>query len=144
MTNQEALVALLEDDTRFDVAIRAGNNSELLRLGLETKTGSASVWDDISVVDFVDAYGTAPIPANVEARLQLIAGEGGTVPTSKPGIRAWFQASVSSTVETALKALAEREQTWFEDAGAGRVSLNDVREAVRQIAKSFIVSTGQV
>ncbi len=143
MADLTALVTLLET-SRFDTAIRAGNNSELLRLGDEPKPGSAKVWDDISVVDFVDAFGTAPIPANVEARLQLVAGDGGVVPTSKPGIRAWFQVSVPTLVETALKDLAEREQTWFEDAGAGRVTLNDVREAVRQIAKSFIVSTGQI
>ena len=142
MADQAALISLLKT-SRFNTAIRAGNNSELLRLGLETKSGSAKVWDDISVVDFVDAFGTAPIPANVEARLQLIAGEGGTVPTSKPGIRAWFESNASATVKTKLQALAEREQTWFEDAGAGKVTLNDVREAVRQIAKSFIVTTGQ-
>ena len=143
MADQAALKTALESDSRYDANVRSGNNGELLRLGLETKAGSAKVWDDISVVDFVDAYGTAPIPANVEARLQLIAGEDGTVPTSKPGIRAWFESGVSATVKTALQALAEREQTWFEDAGAGRVTLNDIREAVRQIAKSFIVTTGQ-
>ena len=142
MADQAALITLLKT-SRFNTAIRAGRNSELLRLGLETKPGSDKVWDDIPVVDFVDAYGTAPIPANVEARLQLIAGEGGTVPTSKPGIRSWFESSVSATVKTKLQALAEREKTWFEDAGAGRVSLNDIRQAVRQIAKSFIVTTGQ-
>ena len=118
----QALVSLLKT-SRFNTAIRAGNNSELLRLGLETKAGSAKVWDDIPVVDFVDAYGTAPIPANVEARLQLLAGEGGTVSTSKPGIRAWFESGVSATVKTKLQDLAEREKTWFEDAGAGQFGI---------------------
>ena len=142
MADQAALITLLKT-SRFNTAIRACNNSELLKLGLETKAGSDKVWDDISVVDFVDAYGSAPIPANVEARLQLIAGEGGTVPTSKPGIRSWFESGVSATVKTALQALAEREQTWVEDSGAGRVRLNDVRQAVRKISKSDIVTTGQ-
>ena len=138
MADDAALISLLQT-SRFNTAIRAGNNSELLRLGNATKAGSDKVWDDISVVDFMDAYGTAPIPANVEARLRLLVHESSVVPTSKPGIRDWFQSNVSPTVETALKELAEREQTWFEDAGAGMPSLNDVRLAVAQISKSHIV-----
>lgn len=139
------LKTLLETDARYDAVVQAGRNSECLALLKATKTGSTKVWNDIPVEDFLDVLGNTPLSTGAENRLRLIVSTGSMVPTSKAGVLAWVQGNINGPgVLTALANQFERESTWAEDAGVGEPSLNDVREAVRQIAKSFIVSSGQV
>lgn len=145
MADLAVLKSVLESDPRYDTVVRTGRNSECLQLLNATKTGAAKVWNDIPVEDFLEALGSFVLPAVAETRLQTIIASNGEVPTSRAGVRSWLQANITDTnIITALRALAEREETWAEAAGIGQPSLNDVREVVRQIAKSFIVSTGQV
>ncbi len=139
--DKAALKTVLATDVRYDAAVRSGNNGECLRLLGEVKVGSVKVWDDIPVADFVAALGDFVLSDAAETRLRTLAENGGVVPTSRAGVRTWLQTNITDPViKTALKDLAEREQTWSEVAGAGVPSLSDVRTAVSTIAKSHVLT----
>lgn len=144
MANLAILKTLLENDARYDTVVRTGNNGKCLLLLRGAKSGAAKVWDDIPIAEFLDALGDFVLSDVAEMRLRTLADNGGVVPTSRAGVRAWLQANITDTsILTALKNLAERKQTWAEDAGVGKPYIDDVRAVVRTISKSFIVSTGQ-
>lgn len=145
MALTEALGTLLDTDARYDAAVRAGSNGLLVGLLNEIETGSTKIWDDIPVDDFLDAIAGESLTVQQEARIQTYTQARSVVPTSRANVRTWIQAQgLSPATLNALKALAEREQTYSEGAGIARgVSLAHVRRAVRRVAKSFIVSTGQ-
>ena len=140
--------ALENDTTRYDTAIREGANGTVVTLLNEVDGAAAFVFHDVPTADVLEAAGQAKLKAlsaDERARLRIIAG-GETLVLSKSAVRAElldvFGISETQLV-TALPAVRSRPQ-YGEAFGYATVGISVVREAVRLIAKSFIVSTGQV
>ena len=143
-----ALVADLTTNARYDAAVVAGRNSEVESLLNELEPGE-TVIQDISREDALVAFGDEmDLLTDAETgRLQLVVGESGTVKTSRAEIRARLVnifGGAGTPPITRITASATRDATFGEAFGYSRVSLDTVRKAVRLIAKSFIVTTGQV
>lgn len=141
--NSAALKTLLETDSRYDAAVRSGANALLVEL-LNAPAGGATTWSDIAVDDFLAAVAGQTLTVVQEERIRTYTQARTHVPTSKAAVRTWIQAQGwSAATLTALRDLAQRQQTFAEVAGivvdGERVGLADVREAVVQIAKSAIV-----
>ena len=147
-----ALKTALENDVRYDVAVREGANGTLVTLLNAEDTAAAFVFDDVPVADVLEAAGQSRLATLIpddRARLQVLkqSGEFGaaTIATSKSAIRAELL-DVFGITEAQLVAgvpAVRRRPKFGEAFGYINVSIADVRRAVRLIAKSFIVSTGQ-
>ncbi len=132
---------------RYDAAVRAGNNSTLVDLLNEDETGQtiavARSSDDVreAIGDGIRGLTAAQIQT-----LRLMIPENGEVDFSRVAIRDEIREVLDGKTAALarLQTLATRTRTYGEAFGFERVSLNDVRQVVRLIAKSFIVSTGQV
>ena len=142
-----ALKTALETDSRYDAAVVSGNNGEVTRLLNEIEPAQTVITDvprRAALKAFKDAVRTL---TQLEMdRLKLVMGESESIATSDPDIRAEIVDIFGnpSAAVTRLTAAATRDATYGDAFGYPRVSLNTVREAVRLIAKSFIVSSGQV
>lgn len=143
-----SLKTALETDLRYDAAVRSGNNGETTRLLNELAVPAQTVITDVprraALKAFRDAVRT--LTQLQMDRLKLVMGEGEEIATSDSDIRAEIVDifGVGSPAVTRLSAAATRDATYGDAFGYPNVGLNTVREAVRLIAKSFIVSTGQV
>ena len=144
-----ALTNALETDARYDTAVVSGSNSTAQTLLNATDGTAAFVFDDVPVADVLEAAGQVQlqglVPAD-RARLQILTQGGGQMAMSKNAIRAELL-DIFGITEAQLAAgipAVRRRPSFGEAFGYKNVSLNTVRQAVRLIAKSFIVSTGQI
>lgn len=136
-----ALVTHLADD-RYDVAIRSGNNTESVVLLNEIEPGQ-NHWVDIDADDFMDIVSGEDLTAVQEGRINNYLSSKSHVATSRAPVRQWLQANLSADAVTRLVALTQVASPYCKRAGVVRVGLDDVRRAVRRIAKSHIVASGQ-
>ncbi len=147
-----ALKTALETDARYDAAVVSGSNSETQALLNEIDDLAAFVFDDVPVEDVQEAAGQAKMAAltsDQRGRLQGIRQRGQTgkdfVATSKDATRAElldiFGISEAQLI-VGVPAVQHRP-THGEAFGFVGVSLGTVRKAMRQIDKSYIVTTGQ-
>ncbi len=145
--NPDALKGELETADRYDSAVVAGRNSELVELLNEEEEGEV-ITVSVSSDDVREAIGNGirGLSATQIQTLRLMIPENGQVDFSRAGIRNEIREVLTGKAAALarLTALATRPRTYGEAFGYERVGLTDVRQAVRQIAKSFIVSTGQV
>lgn len=142
MPDLDALKIELEKP-RYDTAIRAGSNGELLALLTELSSGADKVWRDIPVDEFLDVIASESLTVEQEDRVQTYTAQRETVPVSKPNVRSWIQTNIPNAVTT-LRDLAEVTPHHAEAAGVGeRVTLADVRKVVRRIPVSLIVASSQ-
>ena len=143
-----ALKTALENDARYDTAVVEGANGTVVTLLNEVDNSADFVFHDVPTADVLEAAGAAKLKAiapEQRARLRIISTNG-TVALSKPAIRAELLDVFGITEnQLATKLPAVRSRPRYGEAfGYASVGLPVVREAVRLIAKSFIVSTGQV
>lgn len=143
----DALMADLRTNLRYDASVISGNNGETTRLLNELEVGQTIIIDvprRAALKAFKDAVRS--LTQLQMDRLKLVMGEGDSIATSDPDIRAEIIDifGAGSPAVTRLTAAARRDATYGDAFGYPRVSLDVVRKAVRLIAKSFIVSTGQV
>lgn len=140
------LATELGSKQRYIAGVTAGRNSSLVVLCNENDTSAPKTWSDIPVDDFLNAIAGESLTAAQDRRILQYTDGRQSVPTSKAGIRTYIQGlGLSAGVMNALKVLAERSQTFNETMGNGvkKVSLSDIRKAMRRISTSFIISTGQ-
>ncbi len=149
----DALVADLTTNSRYDPTMVSGNNGATQTLLNETDVLATFVFDDVPVADVLEAAGQVKLKALVpadRARLLILVSGGSpgsqTVATSKDAVREELL-DIFGITEVQLAAgvpAVRRRPTFGEAFGYKNVSLDTVRQAVRLIAKSFIVSSGQV
>ena len=151
--NFAALTTALETDPRYDAAVVSGNNGEVTRLLNEIESlvpgpGNKTVIIDVPRRVALKAFRDAVrVLTQLEMdRLKLVLGESESIATSDPDIRAEIVDIFggASAAVTRLTAAATRDATYGDALGYPQVSLDTVRKAIRQIAKSFIVTSGQV
>ncbi len=148
-----ALTNALATDARYNAAVVSGSNSTAQALLNAIDGTAAFVFDDVPVEDVQEAAGQtrmAALTSDQRGRLQAIRQRGQTgkdfVATSKDAARAELL-DIFEITEAQLIAgvpAVQHRPTFGEAFGFKRVGLDTVRQAVRLIAKSFIVSTGQV
>ena len=152
--NFAALTAALETDSRYNAAVVSGGNSMAQALLNATDGTAAFVFDNVPVADVLEAAGQVKLKALVpadRARLQILVRAGGSLgsqnmATSKDAVRGELL-DIFQITEAQLAAgvpAVRRRPTFGEAFGYKNVSLDTVRQAVRLIAKSFIVSSGQI
>lgn len=145
----DGLVIALETDSRYDADVRGGGNATLVNLLNELESGQ-TVITDISRQDAIKAFKDEirTLTAQQLQRLRLLVdSESSSVRTSDSDIRAELAdifGGGSSPAIVRLTAVATRDATYGDAFGYPSVGINVVRRAVKLIAKSFIVSTGQV
>ena len=144
----DALKNALENDARYDTSVREGANGTVVTLLNEVDGAAAFVFHDVPTADVLEAAGSAKLKAlapEQRARLRIISTNG-TVALSKPAIRAELLDVFGITEDQlATKLPAVRSRLRYGEAfGYATVGISVVRDAVRLIAKSHIVSTGQV
>ncbi len=143
-----ALTTALATDARYDAAVVLGSNSTAQALLNVTDGTAAFVFDDVLVSDVLEAAGQVKLKALVpadRARLQILV-RGDLLATSKDAVREELL-DIFGITEAQLVAgvpAVRRRPTFGEAFGYRSVGINTVRDVVRLIAKSFIVSTGQV
>jgi len=144
----EALVTLLETDTRYELAVMNGNNGLCARMLNEPDPAAQRRWRPIPVDDFLDAIAGESLTTEQSERITLYVRDRSSVPVHKANVRAWVQnQNFAASTITALRNLSEVEGRHCDPLLGDddeRVTLNDVRKAVRSIAWSFIVASGQV
>ena len=143
-----ALTTALETGARYNASVVSGNNGATHALVNATDGNAAFVFEDVPVADVLEAAGQARLKALVpadRARLQILV-RGDSVATSKDAIREELLDIFGITEDQLAAAIpaVRRRPTFGEAFGYRNVSLDTVRQVVRLIAKSFIVSTGQV
>ena len=146
--NFDGLTTALRTNSRYDASVVSGNNGETTRLLNELAVPSQIVIIDVprraALKAFKDAVRT--LTQLQMDRLKLVMGESETIATSDPDIRAEIVDIFGggSPAVTRLTAAARRDATYGDAFGYPLVSLDIVRNAVRLISKSFIVSSRQV
>ncbi len=148
MSNFAALKTDLENNARYNAAVMSGNNGEATRLLNELAIPAQTVIQDISREAALVAFGDE-LDALTNAqigRLRLVVGESGEVNTSRSEVRDRLVNifGAGSPPIARITASATRDATYGDAFGYPQVGLNTVRDAVRLIAKSFIVTSGQV
>ncbi len=141
MINPVALKTDLETNARYDADIRAGNNSKLVELLSEEEIGQ-TIFIQATVDQVKGAIGSGVrslSAAQIQTLRFLVDSGGDVVDFSVRAIREELAQIFSSQplVTARLTALVSRSRT-FGEAFGGKVSLNDVRAAVKQIAKAHI------
>ena len=146
MADIDKLVKHLDSEERYDHYIRIGNNGAIVKLINDVQTGSGRSWANVSKDFIYDLIFDVELSPSQEARVQTYTSEG-SVKLSSISIRTWFE---NNLPEEHFKKLKERGtilNTWAVTAGivpAGyRVSLNNIRQAVRKIDKSYILTSQQ-
>ena len=149
----DALVADLTTNPRYDAEVVSGDNGAVQALLHEIDDAAAFVFDDVLVEEVQEAAGQpkmASLTSDQRGRLQAIkqSGQSGRdfVATSLKAIRDEL-IDVFGISEAQLIAgvpSVQHRPTYGEVFGYKKVGLDTVRQAVRQIDKSFIVTTGQV
>lgn len=147
MADINKLAHHLEFEPRYDEQLRLGNNSALVRLINDVQTGSGKSWVDIDSNKFSKIVMTEfQLTTQQETKIQTFLSQP-KIYTSNPTIVEWLKNILS---EQAFKQVEEQgsvENTWAVTAGivsAGeKVTVNDIRRAVRKIDKSFIIASGQ-
>jgi hypothetical protein len=147
MADINKLAHHLESEPRYDEQLRLGNNSALVRLINDVQTGSGKSWVDIDSNKFSKIVMTEfQLTTQQETKIQTFLSQP-KIYTSNPTIVEWLKNILS---EQAFKQVEEHgsvENTWAVTAGvvsAGeKVTVNDIRRAVRKIDKSFIIASGQ-
>ena len=146
MADIDKLVKHLESEERYDHHIRIGNNGAIVRLINDIQTGSGEGWVDVSKDFMYDLIFDVEFSPSQEARFQTYTAEG-IVKTSSVSIRSWFEKNLPKEHFKKLKEHGTILNTWAVTAGivpAGRrVSLNNIRQAVRKIDKSYILTSQQ-
>ena len=123
-----------------------------MRLVNGVKTGADRQWKDIPSNVFVDIIAEAALNVDQVALMRLFAesGNSSVVRTSGPRVRQRIQAELvgQDAVLTEFARQAEVQVTWAQDAGVcapgERVSLNDIRDAVATLPRSYAVASGQI
>ncbi len=134
-----ALETALETDPRYDVAVRAGKNRNLLALLNEAETGQ-TVFQAVAKDDVLEAIGDgvrSRTAAQIEALRLYTSGE--QVDFRKPAIRTELQEIFTGNqpVQDRLQALATRTPSYGEAFG-GEVTLRDLWAVLKQIPKSYM------
>ena len=140
MIDLAALTTELETNPRYDATVVSGNNTGTVALLAELEPSQTTFVqatpDEVrkAVGDGIRTLSAAQIQA-----LRFLVGEEGGVDFSIPEIRQELAQIFTgqSAVVARLTALASRPRT-FGEAFGGKVTLNDVRAAVKQIAKAAI------
>ena len=131
------LVNLIQSDARYLSAFQDGDNGELLRLLNEDDDLATPVWVSVDAMDFLDAVAAETLTAAQEARIQTYVASGARVPTDRANVRQWIvDQNWSAPTMANLRAIAEKPAKYCQPAlevGEERVSLRDVRRAVKQI-----------
>lgn len=143
------LVSFLESDPRFDAAVRSGDNGSIVS-GLNALTIGTKVYRNIHLSHLASAIAGVSLTGRQQSDYDnFVAASGATdgiVRLTDPDTRAWLS-TMPGTVVDRVRARVERDPTVAEEHGivghGESVTLRNVRDAVRQISKSHIVSTGQ-
>jgi hypothetical protein len=137
-----ALAAHIDTEARYDEAVRTGNNGAIAKLINDTRTDAGMVWDDMPVDDFLAAIASESLTAVKLAWVQTYTSGRGNILTSSANVQTWIADNLSAGVATAIKDQCERKMTWAQAAGAcgagEKISVSDVRKAVKSVTKSFI------
>ncbi len=146
--NFAALTTALKTVPRYNAAVVSGDNGTTQALVNATDVDADFVFEDVPVDDVLEAAGQAKLKALVpadRARLQILV-QRGTLATSKAAVRAEFL-DIFGITEDQLAAgipAVRRRPTFGEAFGYKNVGLDTIRQVVRLVDKSFIVTTGQV
>jgi hypothetical protein len=136
-----ALANLIETDPRYAVALQDGNNGEITRLLNEDDLSAGVKWQAISGPDFLDAISSEVLTPAQEARIQTYLYNNGNVPLDRANVRQWIiDQNFTPPTMANLRAYAEVQEIHGEVAlqvGERRISLRDVRQAVRQTSSWF-------
>ncbi len=148
MKDFAALKTALETDPRYDAAVVGGQNSATVGLLNEIETGQTIITDvtrRVALKAFKDAIRALSQQELIRLQLLMASADEDIVRTSDADIRDEIVNIFggASDAVTRLTAAAMRSRTYGEAFGFSPATLNDVRQIVRLIAKSFIVSTGQ-
>ena len=140
-TDLVALKAALERDTRYDAAVRAGKNRDLLNLLGEDEAGQVQFLSMPSE-DVLESIGDGVRTLTQYQRetLRLFTARA-TVDFRKPAIRAEIREvfAGNTAVLNRLRGVAQRTRTFgeaFTDGGA--VSLRDLWAVLKDISKSYM------
>lgn len=139
-----ALKTALETDPRYDADVRAGRNRNLVILLDDPEVGKTKVLK-VGGEDVLNAIGEGVRGLIDKDRETLrLFTDRIDIDFSKPSIDAEIREifKTDTDVLARLDTLTKRTQTYGEAFG-GTISIDDIRLSVRQISKSFIVSTGQ-
>ncbi len=137
------LQAALAVDPQYDTHVREGNNGAIVDILNVPDDRLPDRWTDVSVADFLNAIALESFTREQEERIRTYTeGERHLVFLSLDNIRTWVMDNVSLpgtvTELTRISRVDGKPADAFTD---GRdITLNDVRVAVRQISKSYIVS----
>jgi len=144
MIDLVALVTELETNPRYDASVRSGNNTETTRLLGELEVGQ-TVFTTATIDQVKEAIGSGIRTLTLEQKADLrflVESGGDVVDFSVPAIRTELSQIFTgqSAVVTRLTGLAATtiRTLSFGEAFGGKATLNDVRAAVRQIAKAAI------
>ncbi len=136
-----ALQAALENDARYDSAVRGGRNRELLALLNAPETGR-SVFQVVNTDDLLDAIGDGvrALTANQRETLKLYLAKE-TVDFTKANILTEIQNlfATQPVVLNRITAIASRPRS-FGEAFGGEVTLRDLWKVLPNITKSYMVS----
>ena len=147
--NIATLAALLASDVRYDAAVTAGKNGDLVRLLNDIETGSAAVWLKVPLAKVKEAVIGHPLTADQIAQLDFFLGEQQLIDFGDADTRSFLTGIFTGPPGLPrLRAIARRDNgTYAETAGVvgpgERVTLSDVRRAVRRVAKAHIIASGQ-
>lgn len=137
-----ALKTALETDPRYDTAVRAGKNRELLAL-LDQEEAGQTVFKSVPVDEVREAIGDGVrglTAAQIQV-LRLFVSEQGEVDFRKAATRAEIREifTGNTTVLGRLQAVATRTRTYGEAFG-GTVALHDLWVVLKQIPKSYMAT----
>lgn len=146
MVDVDALATLLNTDSRFDAAVRSGNNGAILRaLQAEDESGTY-VYDDLPQWQLTAALAGETLTAQQETDVTRYLQAEGRLRLTDTNNRAWF-GTLPQAAQDRIIAYVRRRPTVAESEGVTvpnhPVQLKHVRQAVRRVSKSFIRSTDQ-
>ena len=135
----DALKTALENDPRYDSAVRTGQNRELLNLLKDPETGQ-TVFQSVPKDDVLEAIGDGVrslTTAQIETLSLYMSGE--QVDFRKPPIRTELQQifTGNTAVLDRLQTLEVRTRAYGEAFG-GEATLRDLWVVLKQIPKSYM------
>lgn len=136
------LRSLLEGDARYATAIQDGDNGQLaVLLNQDDVAAPSKRWRSISADDFLNAIAGETLTTDQFNTIQLYLTNNSSIPSHKPGVRAWIQAQgFAPATITALRNLAEVDAPYCLTALSeteDKVSVRDVRRAMRGSTQWF-------
>lgn len=138
MLDLQALTTALETDTRYQASVTSGSNSELLAL-LSADHPIETTFRTLARQQILGAIGDElqNITEDNLNRLRILMPPGEPVDLADANTRAELQRILPTAARTRLAGMVQRAKTYGEVASGDRVTLRDVRDAVKLIPTSY-------